>query len=239
MCLGPEVLAGLALSGAGTYLQSREAVANEKRGMNAKNAAFQQNIDRNTQYANDASVEANKNVQAQGANNFTQQQQNEANKMVQLFNERRTQPDYNIGLTENAPKNVVLAREAAGKVAADKTDRDIENNAGLQGYSGALFNSGLDQSNFARLFGNIQDKASANTRLMPIEMSAAYNNSQKAGSLFPTLLKLGGTGLTLAGANGAFTPDKIIWNGGGTTALNSPFQRFLSDPFGSILQGRS
>lgn len=247
MCLGPEVLAGLALSGAGTYLQAREQNANAKRGMAAKSRAFTENMARNTQFANEASVEANKNVKTQSAENFGQQQQIEKDKMQQLFNERRTQPDYNVGLTTDAPKNVVLARETASQEAGAKTDRDVSANAALQGYGNTLFNSGMGQNEFARLFGNIQDKAGANTRMLPLEMNAAYNNSQKAGSLFPTLLKLGGTGLSLfGGAGGTFTgpvegalPVSGIGPGAPTKGIglfmnNQPFKLF-----GHQLAGRS
>ena len=207
MCLGPEVLAGLALSAGGTYLQARESANNEKRAMNAKNAAFTENMNRNTQYAADAgSIQAN-NTQQQGRENFDQQKTAEAAKMEQLFNERRTQPDYNVGAAPGTlPKNVVLARQAASDVANEKTNRDAENLSNLQGYGGALFNQGLDQSQFARLFGGIQDKAGANTRMLPIEMSAADTNARKAPSLFPTLLKAAGMATSLyGGAGGTFT----------------------------------
>jgi hypothetical protein len=205
MC-DPVTAVGLALSAGGTYLQSREAAKNEQRVMNAKNQAFTDNMARNTQFAADAgSIQAN-NTQKQGREEFDQQRQLEAEKIERAFNDVRTQPDYNMGLTANAPKNVVLARQKESEDAAAKTDRDVGNQAALSGYGGALFNSGLSQTDFARLFGGIQDKAGANTRLLPIEMSAAANNASKSPSLFPTLMKAAGTGLSLYGsAGGSFS----------------------------------
>lgn len=201
MC-DPVTATGLALSAGGTYLQSREAVKNEDRATAAKNKAFVENMGRNRAFAADAgSIQAN-NTQKQGRENFDIQRDESADKQVQAFNHVRTAPDYSVGLGENTPKNVVIARQKASEDAAAKTDRDVANNAALQGYSNALFNSGLDQSNFARLFGGIQDKAGANTRMLPIEMNAAANNSQKAPGLFPTLLKTAGTAATLYGAAG-------------------------------------
>lgn len=201
MC-DPVTAVGLALSAGGTYLQSREAAKNEQRMTNARNQAFTDNMARNTQFAADAgSIQAN-NTKAQGREKFDENREAEAEKIKQAFADVRTQPDYNIGLTADAPKNVVLARQKASEDAAAKTDRDVSNQAALSGYGGALFNSGLAQTDFSRLFGNIQDKAQANTRLLPIEMSAAANNAAKSPSLFPTLMKAAGTGLSLYGAAG-------------------------------------
>jgi hypothetical protein len=206
MCLGPELALGLALSGAGSYLQNKEQNKNSQKQTDAKNLAYQQNIARSNQYAADAgSIQAN-NTKTQGRENFDIQKNQEAQKSKELFNTNRTQPDYNVGLSANTPKNVVIARQQASEDAAAKTDRDVENNAALQGYGGALFNTGLGQSEFARLFGGIQDKAAANTRLLPLEMSSAVNNAPQKHSIFPTLLKAAGTGLSMyAGAGGSFT----------------------------------
>lgn len=200
MC-DPVTAAGLALSAGGTYLQTREQAKNEQRMLNAKNAAFTQNMNRNTQFAADAgSIQAN-NTRKQGREEFDLQKEREAEKIEQAFNDNRTQPDYNIGAAEGTlPKNVVLARQQASAEAGAETDRNVANNAALQGYSGAMFNSGLSQSDFARLFGGIQDKAGANTRMLPLEMNAAANNASKSPSLFPTLMKLAGTGMSLYSA---------------------------------------
>lgn len=247
MCLGPEMLAGLALSGAGTYLQARESANNEKRAMNAKNAAFVENMARNARYADEAGAGMGRNVQQQGRENFDQQKEAEAVKMEQLFNERRTQPDYNIGAAPNTlPKNVVLARQAASKEAADITDRDISNLSNLEGYGSALFNQGLDQNQFARLFGGVQDKAGANTRLLPLEMNAAANNARKSGSILPTLLKVGGTGLSLfGGAGGSFSntvpgamPAGVYGPGAPVTSYGLFMNNKPVDLFGYQLAGR-
>lgn len=205
MC-DPVTAAGLALSAGGTFLQSREAAKNERRVASARNAAFVENMNRGNQFAAEAgSIQAN-NTKKQGRESFDENRQTEADRQIQAFNDIRTQPDYNVGLTDNAPKNVIIARQKAAEEAAATTDRDVANNAALQSYGNALFNSGLDQSAFARLFGNIQDKAGANTRMLPLEMSAAANNARKGPSLFPTLLKAGGQGLALFGsAGGSFS----------------------------------
>lgn len=199
MC-DPVTAAGLALSAGGTFLQARESNKNAQRAQNAKNAAFTQNMNRNAQFADEAGAFQKANTQQAGRENFDIEKDAEAAKIERAFNDIRTQPDYNVGLTSNAPKNVVLAREAASADATAKTDRDLNNNAALQGYSGALFNQGLDQSEFARLFGGIQDKAGVNTRMLPLEMNSAANNAQKAPSLFPTLMRAAGQGMSMYGA---------------------------------------
>lgn len=205
MC-DPVTAVGLALSAGGTYLQSREAARNEQRVTNAKNAAFVENINRNNQFAAEAGAQAKRNVQGQSREAMDEDRQAEAEKQIRAFNDIRTQPDYNIDLADATPKNVVIARKQAADDANQKTDRDVANQAALSGYGGALFNSGLGQTEFSRLFGNIQDKAGANTRLLPLEMSAAANNASKSPSLFPTLMKAAGTGLSLYGsAGGSFS----------------------------------
>lgn len=205
MC-DPVTAVGLALSAGGTFLQQREQSRNEQRMMNAKNQAFHDNMARNTQFAAEAGAQQKQNTDNQSRESFDEQRESEGEKLKQAFTEIRTQPDYNIGLSANAPKNVVIARQQAADAAAAKTDRDVNNNAALQGYGGALFQGGLGQNEFARLFGNIQDKAGANTRMLPLEMNAAANNASKSPSLFPTLMKMAGTGMSLYGsAGGSFS----------------------------------
>jgi hypothetical protein len=205
MC-DPVTATGLALSAGGTFLQSREADKNAKRAQQAKEGAFTENINRNARFADEAGAFQKTNTQKAGRENFDAEKDASAQDLKQAFTDIRTQPDYNVGAAAGAlPKNVVMAREAASKDAGAKTDRDVDNLSQLQGYGGALFNQGMDQSAFARLFGGIQDKAGANTRLMPLEMNAAAANSQKAPSLFPTLMKLAGTGMSMYGAGSGTT----------------------------------
>jgi len=205
MC-DPVTAAGLALSMGGTYLQQREADRNAKAVANARNEAFAAHTIGQQKFADEAGAAFNHNITKQGKENFDEQRNAETARIEQAFNERRVQPDYNTGLTANAPKNVVLARKAASDEAAAETNRDVGNNAALQSYGGALFNQGLDRSEFARLFGNVQDKAGADTRMLPLKIQAAGNNAQKAPSIFPTLMKAAGTGLSLFGsAGGSFT----------------------------------
>jgi len=209
MCVGPELAlaASLAASAGGTYLQTQEANKNAQRQQNAKDQAFAANMTRGRAFADEAGAQQARNTAQQGRENFDIQRQAEADKVVDLFNADRVQPDYNVGAAPSSlPKNVILARQSASEDAAAKTDRDVNNNAQLQGYGGAQFNQSLDQNEFARLFGNIQDKAGVNTRMLPLEMNAAANNAKQSSSIFPTLLKTAGTaGSMFAGAGGSFT----------------------------------
>lgn len=205
MC-DPVTAIGLALSAGGTFLQQRDQQRNQDRVTKAKNEAFARNIARNDQSAAEAAALQKNNTNVQGREGFDEQKEVETEKMKQAFNDIRTQPDYNIGLASNVPKNVVIARQQAADEAGAKTDRDVANNAALQAYGGSLFQGGMAQSEFGRLFGNIQDKAAANTRMMPLEINAAANNASKSPSLFPTLMKAAGAGLGMFGsAGGSFT----------------------------------
>jgi hypothetical protein len=107
---------------------------------------------------------------------------------------------------------VVIARKAASDEAAAKTNRDLEGMAGLSGYTGAGFNQDMSRNQFARLFGNLQDKASRYSNLIPLEVNAAGNNASKSPSLFPTLLKGAGMAMGMYGAANGITSfgDKIV-----------------------------
>lgn len=205
MC-DPVTAAGLALSAGGTYLQQREASKNADRVTDAKNAAFVQDMNQQRQFADEAGAAFNHNIQKQGKENYDETRNAETAKFEQAFNERRTQPDYNVGLSPNVPKNVVIARQQASDEASAETDRDVGNLADLFGYGSAGFGAGLNRNEFARNFGNLQDKASGQTRLLPLRINAAANNAQRGPSLFPTLMKAAGQGLSLyGGAGGSFT----------------------------------
>lgn len=214
MCLDPVTLTALALSAGGQYLQTREANKNQNRITDAKNAAYVENMNQQHRYQDEAGAAFNHSVEKQGRDNFDQQAQTEADRVKQAFADIRTQPDYNTStaMPGSTPKNVVIAQKAADDKASAQTDRDVNNLAALTGYQGALFNQGLDRSEFARLFGNTQSAAQGKLNLLPIEMSAAANNANKAPSLFPTLLKGAGMALGMYGAANGVTSfgDKVV-----------------------------
>jgi hypothetical protein len=199
MC-DPITATGIALSAGGGFLQAREADKNARRVTNARNDAFAEGMYRQRQFQDESGQAFNDNVDAQSRENFDEEQDKEVERFKQAFGGVRTQPDYNTGLRPSAPKNVVIARERESNKASDETNRDVDNLALLNSYGGASFNQGLDRSQFARLFGNIQDKASRDSRLLPLEIEAAGNNAQKGPSLFPALLKTAGQGLSIYGA---------------------------------------
>lgn len=107
MC-DPVTAAGLALSAGGSFLQQREADKNARRVANAKNAAFVQDMNQQRVFADEAGAAFTHNVDKQSKESFDEQRNADSAKFETAFNERRTQPDYNIGLSPNAPKNVVI-----------------------------------------------------------------------------------------------------------------------------------
>jgi hypothetical protein len=196
------VSAGLALSAGGTFLETREANKNAKRVQNAKNNAYEENMIRQQQYADEAGAQLKTSTEQQGREEFDKQKDVEADKFIKAFGDNRTQADTSVGLRSSTPKNVVLARQRASDEATAETDRDVGNLAGLKGYGGALFDSGLDRNKFSRAFGNIQDTAGRDMNLLSLDLQQAANNANKAPSLFPQLLKAGGTALGMYGAGG-------------------------------------
>jgi len=213
MC-DPVTATSLALSAAGTYMQSREQAANARRAQNAKNQAFTEGMTRQQRYADEAGASFNQNSDKQGREGFDEKAQQAADQTQQAFNSIKTpETDYNnMGMLSSTPNNVVQANKDAAATADAKTQRDVGNNARLQGYGGALFGQDLDRSQFARLFGNLQDKASRDSALIPLDMQSAATNSQKSGSILPILLKAGGMGMGMYGAANGITSfgDKMV-----------------------------
>lgn len=213
MC-DPVTATAMAASAAGTFMQAREQNANAKRAQNAKNQAFAEGMTRQQQYADEAGASFNQTVDTQGRQGFDEKAQQAADQTQQAFNSIRTpETDYNnMGMLASTPNNVVQANKDAATTADAKTQRDVGNNAKLQGYGGALFSQDLDRSQFARLFGNLQDKASRDSALIPLDMQSAATNSQKKGSIIPLLLKTAGmAGGMYASANGITSfGDKMV-----------------------------
>lgn len=213
MCFDPVTLTALALSAGGQYLSSREETKNQNRMMDAKNAAYVENMAQQHRYQDEAGAAFNHNVQQQGTEQFDQRAAKAADDVKQAFAKIDTQPEYNnTGAPASTPQNVVIAQKAADDKYGARTDRNLNGQAALAGYGGAMFDQDLARSQFARLFGNTQSAAQGKLNLLPIEMSAAANNANKAPSLFPTLLKGAGMGLGMYGAANGITSfgDKVV-----------------------------
>jgi len=194
MC-DPVTIGALALSAGGSFLESREQNKNAQRVQDAKNNAYATGMTRQRQYADETHGDFNKNLETQGKEGFDTQAAKEKSRFVDAFDNVATpSADYN-AVPSSAPKNVVIASQRANATAKDKTTRDVNNMAGLSSYGNAMFNQNLDRSQFARLFGNAQDKASSDARLIPLDMQSAGNNAQKQASMLPQLMKFGGMGL--------------------------------------------
>jgi len=199
------VFVGMAISAVASAAQAREQNKNAKRAQNAKDQAFSEGMTRQQQYADEAGASFNENLDTQGRTAFDEKAQQAADQTQKAFNSIKTpETDYNnMGTLASTPNNVVNAMKDATTTADAKTQRDVGNNAKLQGYGGAMFSQDLDRSQFARLFGNLQDKASRDSALIPLDMQSAAANSQKTGSPLWSILKAGGQAMSMYGASGA------------------------------------
>lgn len=223
-------IAGTVASAAGTYMQTREAGKNAKRVQEAKNRAFASGMERQSEYANEASAAFQPAIQKQGGEGFNDQLDASTTERLNAFNDARIgNADYSVA-TPNAPKNVIMAREQAFNEADAEGDRDTTNLARLGGYGDSMFKTGLERNEYARAFGNLSDKASRDSNLIQLDMSAAGNNASKPGSLFPTLLKTGGSAATMYGAAGAPGFDKVF----GTSLPTAPAGGFKAGGFGGL-----
>lgn len=213
MC-DPVSATGLALSMAGSYMQTKESNKNAKRVQNARDNAYQTGMIRQKQYADESGAAFGENVQNQSRESFDNEAAKEGDRLKQAFADVRTEHDYNnTGMLSSTPKNVVIAQQDANTKADAKTDRDLSGMADLRGYSGAMFNQDTSRNNFARMFGNLQDKASHDSALIPLDMQSAGNNASKSPSLFPTLLKAAGMAMGMYGSANGITSfgDKVAF----------------------------
>lgn len=193
-------LIGMGIAAAGTAMQSRETNKNISAANKAKEGAFEAHQIRQGAFQDEAGAAFNTNLDAQGQESFDADRDAEADKIKSAFGEIRTTPDYNVGLQGSAPKNVVVARERESANASDETDRDVSAFAKLNGYKSAQFNSDLSRSQFGRAFGNTQDEANRDVRLLSGDLVSAAANSQKSPSALPVILKAGGQALSMYGA---------------------------------------
>jgi len=202
----------MALSAGGTFLESREANKNAKRAQSAKDNAFQIGMNKQRQFADESGAAFGSNINNQSRQSFDQNSNVEGDRLKQAFGNIQTQPDYNSGTLASTPNNVMQSRKESVNKSDQQTARDLTGLSALNGTQGALFEQDLSRGRFGRLFGNIQDKASAQSRLLPLEMEAASTNAMKAPSLFPTLLKLAGTAGSIASAGSGITSfgDKVV-----------------------------
>lgn len=245
MC-DPVTATALALSAGGTYLESREANRNADRITDARNNAFQREMIKQRQFADESGAAFNHSIQKQGRESFDEEAAAESEKLKQAFGNVQTQPDYNnMGMLASTPGNVAAANKEAVNKADQKTSRDLEGLSKLRGYGGALFNQDLGRSDFARLFGNIQDKAAGQNRIMPLEIEAAGNNASRTPSLFPTLLKGVGMAMGMYGAANNVTSlrDKVAagplkpgqtWDDMTTPGLFTKVKQLPSKAFGGL-----
>lgn len=211
MC-DPVSATALLLSAGGTYLETREANENANRVQQARNAAFERGMIKQRAMADEAGAAFNHSINKQGRDAFDEQAADTADQVKQAFARVETQPDYNnMGMLASTPKNVAAANKEAVNKADQKTQRDVNANAALKGYGGAQFSQDLSRNDFGRLFGNLQDKASRESGLIPVEMQADGNNASKSPSLFPTLMKGAGMAMGLYGAANGITSfgDKV------------------------------
>lgn len=227
MC-DPVSATALAMSAGGTLLETMEQNKNAKRVQDAKNNAFATGMMRQRQYADESSKAFDTNINKQGSEAFTQQAGKEQTRMKEAFNRIRTDDPNYAAVPQSTPQNVVIASQNANTKADEKTTRDLNNMSTLRGYEGASFNQDMSRNDFARLFGNLQDKASSDMRLVPLDMQAAGNNAQKGASLFPQLLKYGGMAMGLYGsANGINSFGDKVFQGPMQNGSTIPVQQGL------------
>lgn len=198
----PLMIAAMAAQLAGSAMQNREQEKNMKRMQEARERAFQQNVDQQRQFAAQAAAEAATNVQGQGREGFDEKMARAVDDRVEAFDASRINGPTNYR-SESVPKNVALAAEQIFGESRGESKRDSDALAHMSAYGDATFGQGMDQNQFARAFGGIADTAGGQQRLLPLRMDSAERNAYKAPGFLGNFLKTAGQVGSMYAAAGA------------------------------------
>lgn len=204
MCFGPELLAGLVLSGAGTLYNNRQQQKNANRMQAARDNAFNLEMQRQDEYQGETADIFDKAAKRyEGANQAQQENQAVANRERNVGDLIKDENDrYALPTSGSAPK--VVRSEGARRMAdaAAEAKGQAKRQAKLAGFGDVLFGNRLASAGTSNRLGTLSNFAGRSAQLMPYEQRSAANNARKAPGMFGDLLKLAGTGVSLYGMGG-------------------------------------
>ena len=215
----PTIIAGMALSAAGTMYNQNQQQKNMSRGITAKNAAAEAEMIRQEGFQDEASAafKDSQGVHDKSKQDFELEQQKQQ-RGAKIEKALATPNEY-APVKGSAPS--VVKGEIARKINdAFKSGKKTASALGNMGAWGdQQFNNRVALSRHGGQIGEIANNARSSASLLPLEQQAAYQNAQKAPGMFGDLLKAAGTGMSMYGMAGG---DAFSGFGGGVTPNSYP-----------------
>lgn len=206
MCLGPELIAGLALTAGGNYLNAREQNKNAKRAVEARQNSLKQEMARQSAYQDKTSADMFRILEQYQPQNASAAQDSLQNQREQALNENVapvSTSDFQ-AVTSDAPKVVQDALSKGLSTADARSKAAAKAAAGMYGPGDFLFRTGLNTANIGSNIATQAGFAKRSSDINSLEQEIAARNSQKTSSGIGDLMGLAGQGLSLyGGLNGA------------------------------------
>lgn len=206
------IIGGLATSAWATHNQTKAANRNMQAVQTAKEGKYQEGMNRQRQYADEAAAAFRPMVEGQGAGGFADKMAADTANRMRAFSSGKVPVVGDYSFSGSTPGNVAKAMEKAFSESDNKANRDNKNLAVLGAYNGANFGADMDRNKYARAFGNIADTAGRDSNLIGLDMQQAATRAFKGPNSAVGLMKqLGGIasmgGAALAGAGGVRTTE--------------------------------
>jgi hypothetical protein len=206
MCIGPELIAGLALSAAGNYMNTKEQNKNASRAVEARQNSLRQEMARQKEYQDKSSSDLFRILdQYTPANAQAKQAELQASREAALNDvvSPVNQGDY-APMTNDAPQVVKDSLQKGLKEASARSAAAAKSSAGMYGLGDLLFRNGLNTANIGSGMATNAGFAKRSSDINTLEQEIAARNSQKSSSGIGDLLGLAGQGLSLyGGINGS------------------------------------
>lgn len=205
MC-NPVLAAGMAASAAGSYINGQQQNASAKRGFDAQEDAYKDEIARQHGYQADAGTQFadalqtfRPGVQGQSLASAQQARNNTVQSNI-------TAPASGTTTPGSAPAMVKgeVARKSAQAMSGARAGGTASANLG--GWSDLDFGNNVAIGRAGQRISAIGDAAGGSSRLLPLDMRSAATNSYQPPSPLGDLLQLGGQGASLYGMYGSGGP---------------------------------
>lgn len=228
MC-DPLTVGGMALSLAGTAVANRDAQKNMNRMAAARRDVALKELDRQKQYQEEAAGEFDTSLDRFRDSNTAKALTDATQNRVQQ-SEAAVQSGGYTDATGDATPTVVKSEIARKMLDASGRAKTTAQRLGkVQSFGDYLFDANSLLNLQGNRIGDINNAAAGSYRLLPLEQEAAANNVNKPGSAFGSLMKLAGTGASLAGFAGAGPSWGDLFG-----KFGSPYGSVYTSPMGDL-----
>lgn len=212
MCLDPASLISLGLGAAGQAISGSEAAANNKRMVEARNAATQAELDRQHAFQDQSTGVFNTAL-----NTFSPDAQAASlagnQGVARAFLASNGPTAANVGTIGIGPASAATGTNAARTIAdaITKNTTNAENLGNLRGWDLTNQDNGITLAGSGRGIGTISDLAANSARVGQLEQTVNANNAYRPSSGLGDLLTFAGNYAAYKGGTGINMPTKSIF----------------------------